>query len=276
MTKSTLKTSKSCLPENRDQWAIQVPANFLDYINVPTQKGKSRGEAIVDLMEMCTLKPVEMKLPFGSTVSLVPGQLVVSISDLAEKWNWARETVRKFIGRLEKFGILSKKQLDRCSLITMNILPLDPEFEEKLTSLCLEDSVSAQIDKWLGGETDDTAMAEFLDAHFGHEVDSETNVGARFICILLWFKRLVEHAAGSPFTLTSPAYETLAPRLLDLVLIYIGFNWVNWTMFMRSCLADAISIKQSHPDFDSAVMFYNFVYSISDLIEAHAKNREDD
>ncbi len=71
---------------------------------------------------------------YGRTFNLEAGQLVISITDLANRWDWARETVRKFLDRLETFKILSKSPLDRCSILTMNIEWLDSGYESVISA----------------------------------------------------------------------------------------------------------------------------------------------
>lgn len=102
-------------------WNVRLTPEILDYLAVPTKFGASRLSAYLYLLHNVAETKTPYKPAYGQTFNLETGQLVISITDLADRWNWARETVRKFFDQLEVFGLLSKTPLDRCSLVTMTM-----------------------------------------------------------------------------------------------------------------------------------------------------------
>lgn len=104
---------------------------------------------------------------YGRSFDLEAGQIVISITDLAEQWNWARETVRKFLGQLEAFRLLSKKDLDRCSLLTMSMIWLDAGytsvFSDFIPNFKMPQSLTDKMDEWLNGNITDEELIEEIE-----------------------------------------------------------------------------------------------------------------
>ena len=105
----------------QSSWSVNLDEDMIRFLRQPTMKGASRLDAYFYLLKKCLNTPTTTKPVFEDEIKLEPYQIVVVITELAEKWNWSRETVRKFLDRLEKFGLLKKHQLDRCSVLTMTV-----------------------------------------------------------------------------------------------------------------------------------------------------------
>lgn len=85
------------------------------------QKGSgrySKVEAYLDLMDrMATDSGI---VTSGSEPAcLMRGEFLVTITELAAKWNWHRATVRSFLDSLEEIGEIKKELLNHCYRVQM-------------------------------------------------------------------------------------------------------------------------------------------------------------
>ena len=151
------------VPHSRP-WAVRLTPEILEYLMAPTKYGSSRLGAYVSLLQSTAETATSYKPMYGQTFDLEEGQLVISITDLADQWNWARETVRKFLDQLEAFKLLVKKNLDRCSLLTMTMEWLDAGYKSVIPDVFpdfqMPKSLSDKMDEWLSGDITDAEMAE--------------------------------------------------------------------------------------------------------------------
>jgi hypothetical protein len=74
----------------------------------PERGAHSRGEAFIDLIMEC--RYAEGTVNNGGVKMVIqPGQLVGAVSWLASRWNWTPMTVRGFLDKLEKDGMISRQ-----------------------------------------------------------------------------------------------------------------------------------------------------------------------
>lgn len=114
--------------------AVRLTPDALEYLCGTTKNGASRLGAYFSLLKDAVETTTIFMPPYGQSFNLEPGQLVISITELSRRWEWARETVRKFLDQLEALHILTKEQLDRCSLITMKIEWLEVGYPSVITA----------------------------------------------------------------------------------------------------------------------------------------------
>ena len=94
--------------------------SLLEYLKPKSEDRFSKLEAYCDLLSRASS---------GSFVAsngerqetLVPGQFVASISELARKWKWQRATVRSFVEGLVALGQLSYKPFVKSYIFTVNL-----------------------------------------------------------------------------------------------------------------------------------------------------------
>jgi hypothetical protein len=73
----------------------------------PERGSHSRGEAFIDLIMEC--RYAEGIVSNGGVKMLIqPGQLVGAVSWLANRWNWTPMTVRVFLDKLQKDGMITR------------------------------------------------------------------------------------------------------------------------------------------------------------------------
>lgn len=78
----------------------------------------TRAQAFIDLCFQAAYKEREF-LVRGIKVTLKPYEIAVSETNLAEKWQWSRNTVRKFLSELLSYGIIEQKTSKLINIITI-------------------------------------------------------------------------------------------------------------------------------------------------------------
>lgn len=92
----------------------------------------SRFEAYCDLIDRAQCQ--NMRLQRGALkTSLKPGEIHVTYGDLADKWGWARPSVRRFIDDLEEAGLAVKRQFKTSYIIYLPIHVLPEHLAEQMS-----------------------------------------------------------------------------------------------------------------------------------------------
>ena len=226
------------IPHNRT-WQVHLTPEIMDYLSVPTKYGASRLRAYLYLLHNVAETTTSYKPMFGQTIDLEAGQLVISITDLADKWNWARETVRKFFDQLETFRLLSKSPLDRCSLVTMSMDWSDaehtPTFIMPQMPFKVTESLSDKMDEWLNGDIPDyefvETIEETLDSFdkkdekaYSHRISS-----MQYSLIRQMIGKWYENQSELPETADSYSIECLG-RIFSVCL---SGNWMDWLRLLK-------------------------------------------
>ncbi len=87
-------------PENPIQIRhIEISRSLLDYLKTTPDGSYTRCEAFLDLLLRAVNSPGQVSR-FGKTFDLVPGEFVVTLTELAKQWHWSRVTVRLFLHEL--------------------------------------------------------------------------------------------------------------------------------------------------------------------------------
>lgn len=220
-------------------WNVRLSPEILDYLAAPTKFGASRLSAYLYLLHNVAETITPYKPMYGRTFNLETGQLVISITDLADKWNWARETVRKFFDQLESFGLLSKSQLDRCSLVTMTMEWTDagyePAFVMPQVPFRMPELLVGKMDEWLDGDITDSELVETIvetlesfdkednDA-YSHKISS-----LQYSLIRQMVGKLHNLSAGLPERADSYSIECLG-RIFNVCL---SGNWSDWLRLLK-------------------------------------------
>lgn len=221
-------------------WHVRLNPEIMDYLAAPTKFGTSRLSAYLYLLHNVAEAPAPYKPMYGQTFSLEAGQLVISITDLADHWNWARETVRKFLDQLEAFGLLSKSQLDRCSLITMTMEWADGGYASVFmmpqAPFNMPEQLSDKMDEWLNGNITDSGLVETLE----ETVDSFdcTNEDAYSHSVSALQYSLIRQMIGKWH-----GKEPLLPEIADsytidclgrIISVCLSGNWADWIRLLKS------------------------------------------
>ena len=220
-------------------WNVRLTPEILDYLAAPTKYGASRLSAYLYLLHNVAETTTPYKPAYGQTFNLETGQLVISITDLADRWNWARETVRKFFDQLETFRLLSKSPLDRCSLVTMSMDWSDaehtPTFIMPQMPFKVTESLSDKMDEWLNGDIPDyefvETIEETLDSFdkkdekaYSHKISS-----LQYSLIRQMIGKWHNRPAELPETADSYSNECLG-RIFNVCL---SGNWSDWLRLLK-------------------------------------------
>lgn len=105
-----------------ETWSITLNNRQIAYLSESSTQGISRWEAYLDLLNHVATTSVVIEPEYNPVITLWPGQLLASITELATRWRWARITVRSYLARLEEFELIRRIQLNRCSIIAMTMV----------------------------------------------------------------------------------------------------------------------------------------------------------
>lgn len=220
-------------------WQVHLTAEIMDYLSVPTKYGASRLSAYLYLLQNVAETTTSYKPMFGQTINLETCQLVISITDLADRWNWARETVRKFFDQLETFGLLSKSQLDRCSLVTMSMDWLDAEHTPAFTMpqmpFKVPEPITNKMDEWLNGDICDSELVETIEEtldSFGKKDEnacSHRTSSVQYSLIRQMIGKWYENQPKLPETADSYSIECLG----RIFAVCLSGNWMDWLRLLQ-------------------------------------------
>lgn len=93
----------------------------------------TRSQAFIDLCFQAAYKEREFYVR-GIKVELMPYELAISENKLAERWQWSRNTVRKFLSELVVSGIIEQKSSKLVNIITIKkYLTIEHQNEQQNT-----------------------------------------------------------------------------------------------------------------------------------------------
>lgn len=228
------------------QWRIDLSNEAVEFLCGATKNGFSRLEAYHNLLSTAAASPTLYKPMYGHAFYLAPGQFVISITDLAESWQWARETVRKFFDKMESLTLLKKEQLDRCSLITLNMAfagnNCDVYFLPQKKYLAL-DEITEGMAKWLCGRIRDKQFTEIIEhciVQNSHLSDSEK---PRYIAELLYIqiRKVAAAWAIGDVELPADSAEDIKAQLFEILNHHLSGNWESWLAVLNTYNPDIYS-----------------------------------
>ncbi len=253
-------------------WSVNLDEDMIRFLRQPTMKGASRLDAYFYLLKSCLDTPTTTKPVFEDEIKLEPYQILVVITDLAEKWNWSRETVRKFLDRLERFGLLRKRQLDRCSVLTMTVTCIDKELNELLRTMTLRPELSEYIGKWERGEVNELDLADRFDSIFYNVYANEQPKNPVIACgltaqtLILWVKRIVVAEVGQDFDISPVAYHYLMPMVKCVFFDMLDRSWVQWCTFIGYLASGAKAYRSTSPQITGDEILLKMSQTITEAI----------
>ena len=235
-------TKNKCNPiiKSHRPWVVRLTPEAVEFLVATTKYGASRLKAYLSLLQSAVETTTPYKPAYGRTFNLEAGQLVISITDLAEQWKWARETVRKFFDQLESFKLLTKESLDRCSLITMNIEWLDvgypSAFSVQYPAFVMPENIPARMDEWLRGDISDEQLLKSI-SEAVDDFDNTDDYVLSYQIVGLQYsmtRQLIQQ--WETFNKEIPEVPDKHSRetLFRLFNSYLSGNWVLWLKLLRS------------------------------------------
>lgn len=242
-------------------WAVTLDRKALEYLRDSANMGISRLGAYIWLLTNCVKTRTSFKPPYGQPFYLEPSQIVISITDLGQKWQWARETVRSFLSNMESLGLLTKEQLDRCSLITMKIELCDFEPNgldtEAIENLSFPEKVTGIMDKWLDGDATNAELVEKFEDFVNRFSDTEDDESSfRTVGLQYQMIRQLSHRWATSFPDIPASPDFLGYSLLEQIFYQcLSGDWNKWLSLVRTFSpgidAEGIETSSSNPRVDN-------------------------
>ncbi len=225
-------------------WRVRLTPEMLNHLAEPTTFRTSKLDAYLNLLHDAAVATAIYESAYGQTVNPDAGRLVISIANLAKRWGWSRETVRKFLDQLETLGMLSKAQVCGCTLVTMtterddakhSTIPKKPQ-----TTFDMAVLLCYKIDEWLCGIIDDSELAGIIeDAVSSFDRSNEDAYSKR----ITDFQYLLIRRLISKWYVNSPAIPNVADSYSLVCLEHIfseclSGNWAMWFKLLRVYCTD--------------------------------------
>ncbi len=223
---------------------VRLTPEMLNHLAEPTTFRASKLDAYLNLLHDAAVATAIYESAYGQTVNPEAGQLVISITNLAKRWHWSLETVRKFIDQLETLGMLSKTQASGRTLITMtaerddakhSTIPKKPQ-----TTFDMAVLVYYKIDEWLCGIIDDSDLARIIkDAVASFDRSNEDAYSERITDFqYLLIRRMISEWCTNPPAIPENA-DSYSQVCLDHIFSEcLSGNWTMWFKLLRAYCTD--------------------------------------
>ena len=96
---------------------MRLSREFMDFEDYFSERF-TRMQAFIDLCFLASYKN-RYTLIRGNKVEIKPGQVSESEESLAQRWQWSRNTVRRYLSDLEKLGYIEQQKSRVITLITI-------------------------------------------------------------------------------------------------------------------------------------------------------------
>lgn len=226
-------------PQSRPR-AVRLTPEIIEYLCVPTKQGASRLLAYLSLVQSAVESTTPYTPLYGRTFDMEAGQLVLSITDMAKRWNWARETVRKFLDRLGEFRLLSMEKLDHCTLVTMNIEWLDdgysPVLDVPFLSFEMPHPLAGKMAGWLTGDIADDELLEEIGAVMENLEGADADVSSHLVAALQYslIRQLIRQWAVTPEEIPVTPDKDCGEIVTEIFFSLLSGNWNLWLCILDS------------------------------------------
>lgn len=223
---------------------VRLTPEMLNHLAEPTTFRASKLDAYLNLLHDAALATAIYESAYGQTVNPEAGQLVISITNLAKRWHWSRETVRKFLDQLEAVGMLSKTQVSGRILITMtterddakhSTIPNKPQ-----TTFDMAVLLYYKIDEWLCGIIDDSELAGIIEDTVASFDRSNENAYSERITDFqyLLIRRVISEWCANPPAIPEDADSYSLVCLEHIFSECLSGNWAMWFKLLRVYCTD--------------------------------------
>lgn len=256
-----------------DIWNIPFDNAALSYLAENPAKGISRYQAFMRLLESSLHSTTTHKPTFGDEITVEPFQTVIVISELASGWKWSRESVRKFLNGLLDLGLISRKPLDRCTLITMNVVQTTENGKPNHKVVALHPQLAELYVKWESGKISDSEIsAGFKDVLDKVDIDRpeygcrNTPLVSETLGALLQLR--IEKNIGESILLAQPEYQYLT---MCASCIFDGIarkNWKYWWSMQKNVDLCIQKILQFNPGIAFSQLENRLIETLFNAFEA--------
>ena len=231
------------------KWTVEINHDHLKFLCIPVKQGASRLAAYMNLLASVAETTTSFQPLYGQPISLEAGQVVISITDLSDRWKWARETVRKFLDQLADFNLLTKVQLDRCSLITMKMTWEDAELTQGIldpsSRFLIPQQLYDNIAKWMEDEiSKESLLASIEDFLLAEEINGATHLPYLSSAIQYETIRQLVRILTSEKAVVADKMDSYSENLISRIFNgCLSGKWEEWLDFIQ----DAKQTKLFYP-----------------------------
>lgn len=233
-----IKNKKNHQIPHTEEWSVWLTPEMLNHLTEPTKFKASKLDAYLNLLEDAAVARTTYESAYGQTCSPEAGQLVISITNLAKRWHWSRDTVRKFLNQLEALGMLSKTRIDRRTLVTMTVdcgnAGHSSAYGTTPVPFKMPQQLFVTIDEWLSGILDESELVDAIEdtiASFDrtNEDTYEDRVTAlQYSLIRQLISRWYVNAPEIPEVADSDSLGYLKHIFSEC----LSGNWLEWLKFL--------------------------------------------
>lgn len=230
-------TKNHQIPHTRE-WSVWLTPEMLNHLTEPTKFKASKLDAYLNLLEDAAVAKATYESADGQTCSPEAGQLVISITNLAKRWHWSRDTVRKFLNQLEALGMLSKARIDRRTLVTMTVDCGDAEHSTTYGTtpvpFKMPPQLAVTIDEWLSGILDESELVDAIEDTVASFDRTNEDAYADRVMALQYslIRQLISRWYVNPPAIPEVADLYSLGYLEHIFSVCLSGNWLEWLKFL--------------------------------------------
>lgn len=159
------------ISENMAKGFIMLSKEFLDDDLYKSERF-TRAQAFIDLCYNVEYKERTIRIR-GCKIDVKPGQVSISLRDLALRWKWSVNTVVKFLNELKEDGYVDTQKTPVNQLITIKkYLLLNTQIDTR-TNTQIDTRTDTQIDTQIDTQTDTPLISNNIDKNIKEKLSNE-------------------------------------------------------------------------------------------------------
>lgn len=222
------------------EWSVWLTPEMLNHLTEPTKFKASKLDAYLNLLEDAAVAKATYESAYGQTNSPEAGQLVISITNLAKRWHWSRDTVRKFLDQLEGLGMLSKSRIERCTLVTMTVDCGDAKhstaYGKTPVPFKMPQHLAVKMDEWLSYIIDESELVNAIEEtvtsfdRTNEDTYAEKVIALQYSLIRQLISRWYVDAPAIPEVADHYSFGCLE----HIFTVCLSGNWLEWLKFLAN------------------------------------------
>ncbi|MBP3288215.1 MAG: hypothetical protein J6L79_03140 [Muribaculaceae bacterium] len=235
-----IKNKKNHQIPNTEKWSVWLTPEMLNHLTEPTKFKASKLDAYLNLLEDAAVAKATYESAYGQIGSPEAAPLVISITNLAKRWHWSRDTVRKFLNQLEALGMLSKTRIDRRTLVSMTVDCGDAGHSSAYGTTPVPFKMPQQlvvtIDEWLSGIIDESELVDAIEETVASFDRTNEDTYADRVIALQYslIRQLISRWYVNPPVLPEIADSYSVSCLEHIFSVCLSGNWVEWLKFLAN------------------------------------------
>ena len=226
--------------QHSGKWSVRLTPEMLKHLTEPIKFRASKLDAYLYLLEDAAVAKATYESVYGQTFSPEAGQLVISITSLAKRWHWSRDTVRKFLDQLEALGMMSKTRIDRRTLVTMTVdcgdakqssVPQKPKISFKMPQ-----QLAVKMDEWLSYIIDESELVDVIEETVASFDRTNEDTYADKVIALQYslIRQLISRWYVDAPAITEEVDHYSFGCLDHIFSVCLSGNWLEWLKFLAN------------------------------------------